>query len=231
MKRFTKYKSKKGFTLLETLLATCILVIVSSMLMEGFITTMGYSYNTSVYSRSAEYNSKLCIDKLAEWSMYADGNDGAGGTTDAPYKIVGKYAIGDPYGTAHSDATLTFTESLGTIRIAVYEQNKAHDDYSGSDSDIAKKQPNMVQSANNLSSFTKENPNSVADNRTVFFYYPTVNGGNGDSYQGKTNIYIKDGTDLVWGYDDSSETDGVKVIGPKVMLQPEKAKEQSGSGT
>ena len=58
MKRFSKLKNKKGFTLLETLLATCILVIVSSMLMQGFITAMGYSYNSSVYSRSASYNSR-----------------------------------------------------------------------------------------------------------------------------------------------------------------------------
>ena len=43
MKKFTKIKSKKGFTLLETLLATAILVIIGSMLMEGFITAMGYS--------------------------------------------------------------------------------------------------------------------------------------------------------------------------------------------
>ena len=60
MKRFAKNKTKKGFTLLEVLLATAILVIISSMLMEGFISAMGFSYNTSVYSRSASYNSQLC---------------------------------------------------------------------------------------------------------------------------------------------------------------------------
>ena len=48
MKKFSKYKTKKGFTLLEVLLATAILVIISSMLMEGFISSMGFSYNSSV---------------------------------------------------------------------------------------------------------------------------------------------------------------------------------------
>ena len=72
MRRFTKINSKKGFTLLEVLLATCILVIVSSMLMQGFITTMGFSYNSSVYARSAAWNSKLCVAQLGTWSANAD---------------------------------------------------------------------------------------------------------------------------------------------------------------
>ena len=56
MKRLIKQINRKGFTLVETLLATFILVVVSTMLINGFIATMGYSYQTSVYSKSGANN-------------------------------------------------------------------------------------------------------------------------------------------------------------------------------
>ena len=56
MRRVVKQSNKKGFTLVETLLATFILVVVSTMLVNGFIATMGYSYQTSVYSKSGANN-------------------------------------------------------------------------------------------------------------------------------------------------------------------------------
>ena len=39
MKRVVKQLNKKGFTLVETLLATFILVVISTMLVNGFIAT------------------------------------------------------------------------------------------------------------------------------------------------------------------------------------------------
>ena len=133
MKKFTKIKSKKGFTLLETLLATAILVIIGSMLMEGFITAMGYSYNSSVYARSASYNSALCIQQLSKWTMLAENKKGlkADGTYNEEkkaYKDVGNYAYNDPVTNYYSSPqTLKFGggtggSSLGKIRVAVYEK-------------------------------------------------------------------------------------------------------------
>ena len=223
MKRFSKLKNKKGFTLLETLLATCILVIIGSMLMEGFITAMGYSYNSSVYARSASFNNKLCVDKLAYWSMKADGVASVSGTgtinpEDAPYKEVGQYGY-DQTTSLTVPKTLTFN-TLGTIRIAVYDQKNVNNDYVASDK--------MIQSGSNLNRFTAEkirnNDNAVADNRTIFFYYPTNNGTPGDSYFGKTHVYIKNGTTWVWGYEDPSDPsaiDGVVVIGNRTPLSAE----------
>ena len=193
MKRFSKLKTKKGFTLLETLLATCILVIIGSMLMEGFITAMGYSYNSSVYSRSAAYNSKLCVDQLNKWSMYADGiqkySGGSKQALDARYYDVGKEAQSQTNGfQANKLRQITFS-TLGTVRIATYEKTT------------------VATGAANLGSFSKEtikdNDNAVADNRAIFFYYPTKNGTNysSDSYFGNTDVYLKNGTDYVWGYE------------------------------
>lgn len=216
MKRFSKLKNKKGFTLLETLLATCILVIVGSLLMEGFITAMGYSYNSSVYSRSASYNSKLCVDQLAEWSMKADGVQslGAGGVVipeDAPYKDVGTYGYNNSVQHTQSK-TITFN-GLGTVRVAVVEKKNVS--------------PAMIQGSSNLSGFTAEkirnNDNAVADNRVIFFYYPTMNGIPGQTYLGKTHVYLKNGTTYVWGYDNPSATDGVTIIGNREGLTPENA--------
>ena len=222
MKRFSKLKNKKGFTLLETLLATCILVIVSSMLMQGFITAMGYSYNSSVYSRSASYNSQLCITQMAEWSKRADGvasikSDGSIDIPETrPYYLVGKVAYDQSGSFAHKK-TITFG-SLGTVNVAVYEQKDVNDDYDPTHYPELIHAPNMIQGTSNIGSFSsteriKNNPNAVADNRTILFYYPTNNGNSpSDPYFGNTHVYLQNGTTYVWGYDDSSEPDGVKVL-------------------
>lgn len=214
MKRFSKLKNKKGFTLLETLLATCILVIVSSMLMQGFITAMGYSYNSSVYSRSAAYNSQLCVTQLAEWSKRADGvasinSDGSINDETRPYYDVGSKAYYQT-GSFANLKTIKFG-TLGTIRVAVYEQKDVNDD-----DGVA---PDMIQGASNISGFNAEqiaNPNAVADNRTILFYYPTNNGEDPSRpYFGNTHVYLQNGTTLVWGYDDPSQPNGVKVLSLK----------------
>lgn len=204
MKRFSKIKSKKGFTLLETLLATCILVIVASMLMEGFITAMGYSYNSSVYARSAAFNNQLCLDKLASWSLKADGvasmkADGASTNPEAsPYKDVATTAYAQT-GNFTSFKEIVFTGDLGVVKVAVHEEKDVN------------------TGAGNLSRFTAEkirsNPNAVADNRMIFFYYPTVVGNPTDTYFGNTHLYRKaDGT-VVWGYDKAGG--GVEELGDK----------------
>jgi Tfp pilus assembly protein PilV len=66
-----------GFTLVETLLATFILVVISTMLVNGFIATMGYSYQTSIYSKSGSNNYGICMNNLYKWNTYKNcGTDG-----------------------------------------------------------------------------------------------------------------------------------------------------------
>ena len=191
MKRFSKNNSKKGFTLLEVLLATAILVIISSMLMEGFISAMGFSYNSSVYSRSASYNSQLCLTQLATWSMYADHHSSYNPTSKTyvhkseGYKEVGLYAD------AQTEKKLFYKSDiakapLGYVKVAVYEQGAVN------------------ISANNLGSFSsvekiKDNTDKLADNRTILFYYPTNNGSG--SYYGNTHLYLKGGA-KVWCWEE-----------------------------
>lgn len=77
MKRFIKSRSHKGFTLVETVLAVFILIVVSSMLINGFIATMAYSYQTSVYSKSGGYNYQTCMNTVAKWNhLENEGSDG-----------------------------------------------------------------------------------------------------------------------------------------------------------
>lgn len=77
MKRFFKKSNRKGFTLVETLLATFILVVTSTMLVNGFVATMGYSYQTSVYSKSGAHNYSQCMAKVGSWNQLE--NTGASG--------------------------------------------------------------------------------------------------------------------------------------------------------
>ena len=57
MKRICN-RSKIGFTLLEVLLATAILVIGSTMIMKGFISVMVFARNNRNYAKSAARNSQ-----------------------------------------------------------------------------------------------------------------------------------------------------------------------------
>lgn len=63
MKRM-RYYSKTGFTLLEVLLATAILVIGSTMIMKGFISVMVFARNNRNYAKSAALNSRSAYTQL-----------------------------------------------------------------------------------------------------------------------------------------------------------------------
>ena len=190
MRRFTKMNSKKGFTLLEVLLATAILVIVSSMLMQGFITTMGFSYNSSVYARSASWNSKLCVTQLAEWSKKADRQVYNSSTnawedaTEGAYEAIAAYSS--------NAKTITFTQAsagskLGDVKVIVH-----------SEKDV--KAPNAINlDANRFSAESINQADKYADNRYILFYYPGYN-AESKTYKGDTHMYMLDGHKC-WGHE------------------------------
>jgi prepilin-type N-terminal cleavage/methylation domain-containing protein len=62
MKRIIKL-SKSGFTLLEVLLATVIMVIASTMIMQGFIAVMIMANNNSRFSKSGEDNYRRALSE------------------------------------------------------------------------------------------------------------------------------------------------------------------------
>lgn len=68
-------KSKKGFTLLEVMLAVAILVITSTMIMHGYLSTLEYANNTSVYRSYGNANYSEMNDSL--YSV-AEGNSPLG---------------------------------------------------------------------------------------------------------------------------------------------------------
>ena len=74
MKRFFKKSNKRGFTLLEVMLATCIMTIVSVMLMKGFLSTMNYAHNNNVYSKMGAKNYDDALGQVTTMVGYGKGD-------------------------------------------------------------------------------------------------------------------------------------------------------------
>lgn len=152
MKRFIKKSSRKGFTLVETILATFILFVVSTMLVNGFIAAIGYSYQTSIYNKSSGDNYAVCMEDIGKWSKL----------TKSDREIQGyDYAAG-------KKTTLTFTggsayggKTLENLYV-VYEKH---------DSIRTNVIPDGVAFSDGRFAPTS-NTDQRADNRKSFCYYP-----------------------------------------------------------
>lgn len=187
MKRCIK-QSKKGFTLVETLLATFILVVVSTMLVNGFISTMGYSYQTSVYSKSGAKNYEGCSTFVAGWY-----NDRPQAKGDDDYREV----RADSFTGSSNMRTLEFKHSYGAklenLSVVVVPKT-----------DLTGTVPN------NLSGYdfapTKD---ARVDNRTCFVYCPEyIKNGSDASTLGKIVVmadYSSTPVKYYWVVDTGSE--------------------------
>ena len=150
MKRFIKNSNRKGFTLVETLLATFILVVTSTMLVNGFVATMGYSYQTSVYSKSGAYNYSQCMAKVANWNQLE--NTGAGGR-----EVVAQSDVVD----AGTGKTLEFKNATGlpsvnSLNVGVEKKDQ-----------LTGTVPDTLAGAE----YAPKADNYV-DNRTAIYYFP-----------------------------------------------------------
>lgn len=100
-------RSKTGFTLLEVLLATVIMVIASTMIMKGFISVMVIGRNSRAYARSGETNYRLAMNQtLAKNATAADQIANIDALADGDYSMttmsyVGAAADGVDLGTIH----------------------------------------------------------------------------------------------------------------------------------
>lgn len=188
MKRLIKQINRKGFTLVETLLATFILVVVSTMLINGFIATMGYSYQTSVYSKSGANNYTACMTTLATWSDTP--NMGAGGREEQ-----GKTYCG---GNSANATVLTFEEGSITASLEdVYVHIEANTDlYPTVPSTLPYGEDTFAPSADDL-----------ADNRKTFVYYPEYWQKAGDnSTVGKVIVmYVANTNKYYWVIDNGTQ--------------------------
>ena len=150
MKRFIKTSNRKGFTLVETLLATFILVVTSTMLVNGFVATMGYSYQTSVYSKSGAYNYSQCMAKVAEWNH----KDNTG--PDGREAVAQSSVVAAGTGKTLSFVNTTGLPSVDDLNVGTYKFDSLNGTVPGTlaGQEYAPKTDNYV------------------DNRTAIFYYP-----------------------------------------------------------
>ena len=106
MKRHLK-TNKKGFTLLEVLLATVILVIASTMIMNGFISVMIFGANNKGYAKSGEANYRLAMANVSHYATNTTQMDTISELTDNRYSTVtASFASGTPAGVSASDLNL-----------------------------------------------------------------------------------------------------------------------------
>lgn len=240
MKRLFKKNRQRGFTLLETMLSVAIMVIISTMLLNGFAATMGYSYHTSVYAKSAASNYGYCMTSLSDLhskNQYSNVDElGNEVLVKNNYYYAGAVALGkDSY--TPTGAVAASSTSKVTIKFNAVEGSTVN--AKGVD----------VLNPLNATEFAYtavptglevggiiENA-SVAANRRTFFYYPTYNcdpdkidSVSGDSllneaYLGHINIYLYNtGTysgKYVWGYwPDTSDADTFVAVSTPFSMTP-----------
>jgi prepilin-type N-terminal cleavage/methylation domain-containing protein len=222
MKRLFKKKRQKGFTLLETLLSVAIMVIITTMLLNGFSATMGYSYHTSVYSKAAAQNYSSSMGTLSDLHGKSKAYETDGSMVENNYAIAGAVALGKgSYGGANSTSKvkIEFTAQAG------YTTNAAGVDVLN-DLNAVEFAYTAVPTSIDIGG-TIDNT-SVAANRRTFFYLPTWNydpdkiEGAGDpmaeAWLGHVNIYlINTGADkgkYCWGYlEDNTDPKSFVPIG------------------
>ena len=182
MKRVTKINSCKGFTLVETLLAVFILIVVSTMLINGFIATMAYSYQTSVYSKSGANNYKACMNTLARWNHYDNlGDDGREAAGQNYINKVNKHILTFDTG----DRTATFED----LYVAVEAKNN-----------LSLTVPGTVRYGAVDYTPNDTTNNSYADNHKVFVYYPEYcsSDGSGANVGKIVVMYDSDAKEYYW---------------------------------
>ena len=228
MKRLNKKFKQSGFTLLETLLAVAIMVIISTMLLNGFAATMGYSYYTSVYTRAAASNYSSSLNTLSDLHSKGTSVVKPTPTTGNPsptaqflennFYLAGGVALGAvDYGGADSTSTVTieFSAKSGvtTLPAGTSTPNSLN---------AVEFAYTAIPAGIEINGVVKNE--TVAANRKTFFYIPKVNydsskalGEDGelkgagdllkDAYLGHVNIYkINQDTSFgskdqyIWGY-------------------------------
>lgn len=163
MKQIVKTNNRKGFTLVETILAVFILVVISSMLVSGFITTMGYSYQTAIYNKSAAMNYSLCMEKTAQWNRKSIYLSGGRESSIAA-------------GTGLTTKTLTFSNAGNSIYTTISPITVGVVKYSSLNNVV----PGSLPYMDPRYAPSDSSSHSYVDNRTSFLYYPKYYNAEGD---------------------------------------------------
>lgn len=188
MKQF----DKKGFSLLEVMLAVAIMAIASSMIMYGFMASMNYANNSSIYARVAAANTGKSYSSLAT-AMYNTSRNGTGGryhlvqtnlTTDEVVTLYSPDTGLSKFITARS-ARLTDDPTVGTSHATRSFDIARTTGYTDS-----------VEGATGYADAT------VADNRTMFFYItPGFTWPTGYSFSGgRCSYFDTDANPVYYNY-------------------------------
>ena len=181
MKKQIKHNNRKGFTLVETLLAAFILAVISTMLVNGFITTLGFSYQTSIYSKSGANNYALCMDKVANWSTLDN-------TGDNGREMQGMNSISGNRANANvlSFNTVGWPATFESLYVNIEQQKTLS--------------PTVPGSLPYGSEAYAPNHDDLADNRKSFVYFPEYWQKEDDNNtQGKVVVmYIQSSDSYYW---------------------------------
>lgn len=122
-------KSKAGFTLLEVLLAVVILVIASTMIMQGFIAVMVIGRNNRAYAVSGENNYRLAMNTtLAKNATAANQIDNITALADDDYgTLTATYAANSAYGVTSNRLSLIVDLDSYSDETAGYTRTVAGD--------------------------------------------------------------------------------------------------------
>ena len=150
MKRIIRKHNRRGFTLVETILAVFILFVVSTMLVNGFIAAIAYSYQTSIYGKSGTKNADICMQDVANWSNL--------GKSDRELEAIDYEAS--------KKTALTF-QLRGTLHKQIEGLNVAYE----RNADLSATVPLELNYADGRFAPAQED-DQLSDNRTIVKYYP-----------------------------------------------------------
>ena len=177
--------SKAGFTLLEVVLSIAIMLVMTTMMMNGFAATMTYSFHTSVYASTAASNYSKAIGVIAKNSQkgvnaYATMGKGTPGCVDTDLRYL---------------QSTTALADVGTLKlnVQVFREDGGADMVSGASvGDFSVGRINANQESWGGAS---DADGSFADNRTSFYYLPAQMGDEYDAAvannHGKFRVFYK----------------------------------------
>lgn len=176
---------KRGFTLLEVVLAIAIMLVLTTMMMNGFAATMSYSYHTSVYARTAASNYATAVSNLG---VYSKLDKAAYEVMGAGYGSFDTYDMGSirMYGKNPSGGA---TVPVEDFNIQLFREYKGFT----TDAGFSSQKENYT---------TGDDDGSYSNNRTSFYYLPTyLRNGADETTRGKVIIYYvpQDTTFAHWG--------------------------------
>ena len=203
MIRLTKAKklaSKKGFTLLEVILSVAIMLILTTMMMNGFAATMSYSYHTSVYASTAASNYSNALNNIGansaqERGAYKTMGPGYGSITEADCKKI-EFSQ-EVVGIGSKELSIqVYRENGGAQKVS----NISSSDFAGYRSEVE----NYGDAADG----------TYSNNRTAFYYYPKyIRNGTREDTRGLVWIknYGSADSPEYWWYDTKNDQKIVKV--------------------